>query len=77
VQGGAAPSNGMGPLRAMARAIAAASLGLKFSGGRVWPGSIVYPLPGPGMAQIGTPASCRARMSRWMVRTLTSKRPAS
>src|SRR5215211_4650629 len=73
----AAPSNGMGPLRAIAKAIAAASLGLKFSGGRVWPGSIVYPPLGPGVAQIGTPASCRARMSRWMVRTLTSKRPAS
>jgi hypothetical protein len=31
----------MGPLRAIASAIAAASLGVKFNGGKVWPGSIV------------------------------------
>jgi len=37
----AAPSNGIGPLRAIASAIAAASLAVKFNGGRVWPGSIV------------------------------------
>jgi hypothetical protein len=37
----AAPSNGIGPLRAIASAIAAASLAVKFNGGSVWPGSIV------------------------------------
>jgi hypothetical protein len=37
----AAPSKGMGSLRAIANAIAAASLGVKFNGGRVWPGSTV------------------------------------
>jgi ApbE superfamily uncharacterized protein (UPF0280 family) len=37
----AASSKGMGPLRAIASAIAAASLGVKFNGGRVWPGSMV------------------------------------
>jgi hypothetical protein len=37
----AASSKGMGPLRAMASAIAAASAGVKFNGGRVWPGSRV------------------------------------
>jgi hypothetical protein len=37
----AASSKGMGPPRAMASAIAAASLAVKFNGGRVWPGSMV------------------------------------
>jgi hypothetical protein len=36
-----ARSNGIGPLRASASAIAAASLAVKFNGGRVCEGSIV------------------------------------
>jgi hypothetical protein len=73
----AAPAKGVGPLRAMASAIAAALLAVKFNGGRVCGRVDGVAAARAGIAQMGTPASCRARMSRWMVRTPTSNRSAS
>ena len=51
-----------------ATAMAAASPGVKVSGGRVAARSSTYPPPGPAVDQIGVPACCRALMSRLTVR---------
>ena len=64
-------------LRLNATATAAASRGVKLSGGNVIERSTVYPPVRPCFVASGTPACPSALRSRSMVLTLTSKCPAN
>ncbi len=72
-----ATAKGIARVTASAVAIAAASPGVRFRGGSVVSALSPYPPPGPGCAQMGTPASWSASRSRSTVRVVTSNRSAS